>query len=357
VQRFILPALRAALAEIGAPDSTPLALGEPRHTSHGDLASGVALELAATLHAPPIEIARRIVDAIQIDSRYVTSVEAAAPGFINIRLMPAAFHLLLAEAETAVPQHSRIPAAADSRVRSQAQSHATLHDWRVTVLADAIASILHWSGSSVMRDRLSQRGAIIVEEDDSDGASSERIIQPGIVRVIAPERTATIETFDQLTDAFDPDLLRYFLLLRPAGMPIAFDPAAVHQHSRSNPYWNVQYAGARIAAIERHAASEGIVGDPQAPFTPLVSPDELTLIHIIIKLPETISRAARECEPYIICDYLGVLADAIHRLLDTARVVAAPPDERNARLRLLAMAKRTLRTLLGMMGIAAVESV
>jgi arginyl-tRNA synthetase len=358
VQRFILPALRAALAAIGAPDTNPLTLDEPRHPGHGDLASGVALELAAVLHAPPIEIARRIVETLQVDRHYVASMEAAAPGFINFRLTPNALHLLLEEAEMAVSENVRIPAAsgAHSLVRSQAQPPATLHEGRVTVLADAIASILHRAGSDVVRDGISQHGAIFIEQDDTRGTLSERIIQPGAVRVAAPKGTATIETFGQLAEEFDAGIIR-FLLLRPARMPITIAPSAAHRHSRSNPYWNVQYAGARIAAIERHAAGEGIDCDPEAPFTPMVSPDELELIRTIIRLPDTIRRAARECEPYIICESLGVLADTIHRLLDTSLVVAAPPDERTARMRLLAIARRTLRTQLEMLGIAAVESV
>jgi arginyl-tRNA synthetase len=359
VQRFILPALRAALTAIGAPDNTPLALHEPRNPGYGDLASGVALELAAALQTPPIEIARRIIEAMQVDRRYVALVEAASPGFINIRLTPTAFHQLLEEADSAGAGYGRIPAAIESHVRVQIHAHPpdTLHDARASVLAESIASILTWAGCEVIREETSQRGAIIVELVDPNGTSSERIIQPGAVSVVAQEGTSTIETFDQLADTFDPGLLRCFLQLRPAGMPIAFDPAVAHQHSRSNPYWNVQYAHARIAAIERHAAGEGISGDPQAPFSPLVAAEELALIRTIINLPETLAHAAREYEPYMICAYLGDLAEAIHRLLDSARIIAAPLDERNARLRLLAVANRTLRTQLEMLGVVAADCV
>jgi arginyl-tRNA synthetase len=175
--------------------------------------------------------------------------------------------------------------------------------------------------------------------------------------VTAPESSAAIETFDQLAEKFDAGIIRYFLLNRPACRPIVFDPATARRHSRSNPFWNVQYAHARIAAIERYAAGQGIGCDPGSPLTTLTSPDELALIRTIVRLPETSARAVRECEPYVVCNYLGLLADAIHQLLDSARIIAAPPYERNARLRLLAVTKRILHTQLEVLGIVAADRI
>ncbi|MBL4602051.1 MAG: arginine--tRNA ligase, partial [Emcibacteraceae bacterium] len=57
----------------------------PRDTSHGDIASNVAMVLVKQAKMKPRDIAALIADELRkIDS--VTDVEIAGPGFINIRL-------------------------------------------------------------------------------------------------------------------------------------------------------------------------------------------------------------------------------------------------------------------------------
>jgi arginyl-tRNA synthetase len=61
----------------------------PRDPGHGDYASNLALQVAGKAGLPPRDMARAIADKLIADPA-IESVEIAGPGFLNIRLGPAA---------------------------------------------------------------------------------------------------------------------------------------------------------------------------------------------------------------------------------------------------------------------------
>jgi arginyl-tRNA synthetase len=61
----------------------------PRNRGHGDYASNLALQVARTAGLPPRVMAAAIADKLTSDPA-IQSVEIAGPGFLNIRLGPAA---------------------------------------------------------------------------------------------------------------------------------------------------------------------------------------------------------------------------------------------------------------------------
>jgi arginyl-tRNA synthetase len=61
----------------------------PRNPGHGDYASNLALQVARKAGLPPRVLAQAIADKLTSDPA-IQSVEIAGPGFLNIRLVPAA---------------------------------------------------------------------------------------------------------------------------------------------------------------------------------------------------------------------------------------------------------------------------
>ncbi|BAL97933.1 arginine--tRNA ligase [Rubrivivax gelatinosus] len=96
----LLQALAAALAEL-APDAAPVAAFEsPKQAAHGDLAITAAMGLSRTLKKNPREIGQQLVALLEKQpavGRWVESLEIAGPGFINLRLKPAARQAVVAE--------------------------------------------------------------------------------------------------------------------------------------------------------------------------------------------------------------------------------------------------------------------
>src|SRR3984885_12934281 len=70
-----------------------IVLERPKVAAHGDVASNVAMQLAKPLRANPRQLAQQIVDAVlglPAAQGLVEAAEVAGPGFINLRLAPAA---------------------------------------------------------------------------------------------------------------------------------------------------------------------------------------------------------------------------------------------------------------------------
>lgn len=99
IEKLVDEAIAAALNDDSLTLSTApeAALERPRDLSNGDWASTVALRCAKEAHSNPRAIAEIIVDHMP-ESNLIESLSIAGPGFINIKLTPAAFHQVVAEA-------------------------------------------------------------------------------------------------------------------------------------------------------------------------------------------------------------------------------------------------------------------
>ena len=93
IKSHIAGLFRGALASV-APDAsdTPVLLERPKQAEHGDLACNIAMQLAKKLKTNPRQLAERLIEALRAQPAfaegYVSSVEIAGAGFINLRLSP-----------------------------------------------------------------------------------------------------------------------------------------------------------------------------------------------------------------------------------------------------------------------------
>lgn len=93
IKSHIAGLFRGALASV-APEAsdTPVLLERPKQAEHGDLACNIAMQLAKKLKTNPRQLAERLIEALRAQPAfaegYVSSVEIAGAGFINLRLSP-----------------------------------------------------------------------------------------------------------------------------------------------------------------------------------------------------------------------------------------------------------------------------
>src|SRR6516162_8327532 len=88
-------ALSSALASMGMQElarDASYSVERPKRAEHGDLATNLAMALQKKAGKPPRAIAEALVTALQ-GSDVVASAEVAGPGFVNLRLRPAVFHV------------------------------------------------------------------------------------------------------------------------------------------------------------------------------------------------------------------------------------------------------------------------
>jgi len=83
-------ALEGALAGAGVTGEAGVALEVPRQPEHGDYATNAALTLGKLARRPPRALAEAVVAALPKDHPLIESASVAGPGFINLRLRPAA---------------------------------------------------------------------------------------------------------------------------------------------------------------------------------------------------------------------------------------------------------------------------
>ncbi len=93
VKNELLAALATALEQLAPGAGARAAFESPKMASHGDFACTAAMQLAKPLKLNPRQVAENLRSAVletPAFARWVSSVEIAGPGFINIRLQPAA---------------------------------------------------------------------------------------------------------------------------------------------------------------------------------------------------------------------------------------------------------------------------
>ena len=151
----ISDALREAAAELGAAGAG-FRVERPKDTSHGDLASNIALALASRLRRAPRDIAQDLKERLD-GLEGVDRIDIAGPGFLNFFLEAATVGGTLHRILAAGGAYGRGNEGAGRRIMVEfvsANPTGPLHlgHGRQAALGDAIASLLEWSGWQVHRE-------------------------------------------------------------------------------------------------------------------------------------------------------------------------------------------------------------
>ncbi len=191
----LLQALQAALHEVvqamagEASANAPVAVFEsPKQAAHGDLAITAAMALARTLKKNPREVADRLVQAMQAQpavKQWVQALEIAGPGFINLRLSPAAKQAVVREVLTAAERYGQqAPAAKAPHVLVEfvsANPTGPLHagHTRQAALGDAICSLLQTQGTAVTREFYYNDAGVQIDTLATSVQARLKGLQPG----------------------------------------------------------------------------------------------------------------------------------------------------------------------------------
>ncbi|HEU6450711.1 MAG TPA: arginine--tRNA ligase [Gemmatimonadaceae bacterium] len=156
-RELIRAALVEAARELGAPDTVEPQLERPRDSSHGEWATNLAMALARPLRKRPADIARALVDGLDLEKAGVERVEIAGPGFINFHLSTTAVAGGLDSVIAAGARYGSGASGNGRRVNVEfvsANPTGPLHvgHGRQAALGDAISELLRWTGWDVSRE-------------------------------------------------------------------------------------------------------------------------------------------------------------------------------------------------------------
>ena len=158
-QQELLDALHQAAAETAPGHGLALAFESPKQAAHGDLAVTAAMQLARAAKSNPRIIAEQLVAALKAQpavQRWVSALEIAGPGFINLRLAPAAKQAVIGEVLAAGPNYGLQPSNGRHVLVEFVSANPTgplhLGHARQAALGDAICNLYATQGWQVTRE-------------------------------------------------------------------------------------------------------------------------------------------------------------------------------------------------------------
>jgi arginyl-tRNA synthetase len=173
------------------------------------------------------------------------------------------------------------------------------------------------------------------------------------------KRAGTVVTLDDLVDALGVDAARYALIRYSVDTTLDLDIDVWTRQTNDNPVFYVQYAHARLASLERHAADLHIeLGDDYDPAL-LDTAQEAELLALLAGYPQVVAAAAELREPHRVARYLEDLASGYHKFYDAVRILPMgdepATDATVARLWLCRATRQVLANGLALLGVTAPE--
>ena len=130
------------------------------------------------------------------------------------------------------------------------------------------------------------------------------------------KRAGNIVLLSDVLDEVGTDAFRFTMLTVKPTTPLMFDLAHAVAKTMDNPVFYVQYAHARLCAVERQREELGIPAVDLAKIdvaTMSVSAEARTVLRDIMLYPALIEQTARALEPHRLTFYAQTLAAGIHR--------------------------------------------
>jgi arginyl-tRNA synthetase len=199
------------------------------------------------------------------------------------------------------------------------------------------------------------------------GADPDRLEIPILqfVHIVDGERRASMSkrrgdfvTLDDLIAEIGVDAIRFFMLQRSHDSTVDLDVDLAREESSENPVYYVQYAHARIASVLAKAGEERVeralaaTGGPGA-----LEPAERELVKKLLAFPGEVAEAAERRAPHRIAVYALELAQTFTAFYRDCHVVGSEPEAvESFRIGLCVASKRVIASSLGLLGVAAPES-
>jgi arginyl-tRNA synthetase len=173
------------------------------------------------------------------------------------------------------------------------------------------------------------------------------------------KRAGEFISLDELLAEIGPDAARWYFGSRATTTGIDLDIELAKKQSAENPVYYVQYAHARCASILRRAAEADLVPDASDAASLLLHPAEQALIRRLLAMSDVVADAAERRETHELTHYCLEVAQLFSAFYRDCRVLPDDPSEiplSQARLALTEASRQVLANALGLLGIAAPDS-
>ena len=187
IKKDLLLDLAAALDTLSPGAGDKAAFESPKVAAHGDFACTAAMQLAKPLKQNPRQTAealRALLLAAPAFARWVEAIEIAGPGFINIRLTPAAKQQTVREVLQAASAYGTQPPDAGRKMIVEfvsANPTGPLHvgHGRQAALGDAICNLYATQGAAVWREFYYNDAGVQIHTLATSTQARARGLKPG----------------------------------------------------------------------------------------------------------------------------------------------------------------------------------
>jgi arginyl-tRNA synthetase len=171
-------------------------------------------------------------------------------------------------------------------------------------------------------------------------------------------RSGQFVTLRELREEVGNDATRYFYASRKSEQHMDFDLDLAKSKSNENPVYYIQYAHARICAVWRQLAEQGLSHDVAAGLAHvdlLTTEQEGHLVDLLGRYTEVVYQSGMRYEPHTLANYLKDLAHGLHSYYNAHKFLIDDENLRNARLTLIKATQQVLRNALTILGMRAPE--
>ncbi|MBG6073225.1 MULTISPECIES: arginine--tRNA ligase [unclassified Polaromonas] len=208
IKKDLLSDLAHALQTLSPGAGDKAAFESPKVATHGDFACTAAMQLAKPLKQNPRQTAealRALLLPMPAFDRWVEAIEIAGPGFINIRLKPAAKQETVREVLAAGSGYGTRPLAHDRKMIVEfvsANPTGPLHvgHGRQAALGDAICNLYATQGADVWREFYYNDAGVQIQTLANSTQARARGIQPG--DALWPESAYNGDYIDDIAQDF-----------------------------------------------------------------------------------------------------------------------------------------------------------
>ena len=186
VKNELLAALAAELDQISPGAGEKAAFESPKQAAHGDLAVTAAMQLAKPLKSNPRALGEQLktaLDATPAFQRWVDAIELAGPGFLNIRLKPAAKQQVVRDVLSEKERYGLQPQRNERVLVEFVSANPTgpLHvgHGRQAALGDAICNLFATQGWQVHREFYYNDAGVQIETLTTSVQLRARGLKPG----------------------------------------------------------------------------------------------------------------------------------------------------------------------------------
>ncbi|MBI3551322.1 MAG: arginine--tRNA ligase [Elusimicrobia bacterium] len=172
------------------------------------------------------------------------------------------------------------------------------------------------------------------------------------------KRAGDFVSLREVLDEVGKDACRFFFAMRTPDSHLNFDLELAKSKTSENPVYYCQYVHARVSAIFREAAKQGVLKEgeplpgPNAKF--LTAPEERAILVKLAWFPEVLKTVEAVLSPHPLGGYLLELAGLFHPFYEKCRVVDPENGELSrARLFLCAGVRDVIREGLSLLGVSA----